>query len=485
MVGPDAADLAETHRGRARPRCLDSEESPLSPRSLAQWRLTTVEFVGRHRRRIVAGVIAGLGGFSVAAFGISPLMPDAADLPVGSLSESIHPDGLDEQLAALAAQTLTLNRSIVVRGNDSAASVLQRMGVTDAEAISFLRQDPQARRLFQGRGDRMLQARLDADGRLLELVARLPAEKAEQRLTHFTRLTLFRDDGRWQSRLEVAELGSSIRIASGTIQSSLFAATDEAGLPEGVTSQLAEVFSDAIDFRRELRKGDTFAVVYEALSADGERVPWNEGAGRLLAAEFVNNGRKHEILWYVDAEGKGGYHSPEGASRKRSFLASPLVYTRVSSRFEMRFHPLLHVRRAHRGVDYAAPTGTPVRSVADGLVTFAGRQNGYGNVIEVQHDKRHTTLYAHLSRVDVHKGQRVNQGQTIGGVGATGLATGPHLHFEFRIDGEHQDPLLVARTVESTGLAAAERGRFDDQARLMRTQLAVAASLAGRRTGFE
>ncbi len=484
MVGTNAAGLAETQPGRC-PGCLASEDPPLSPRSLAQWRLNTLEFASRHRRRILASVIVGLGGFSVAAFGISPLMPDAAELPVGSLSESIHPDGLDEQLAALAAQTLTLNRSTVVRGNDSAASVLQRMGVTDAEASSFMRQDPLARRLYQGRGDRLLQAKLDGDGRLLELVARFPAEKAEQRLTHFTRLTLSRGEGRWQSRIETAQYGSSIRIASGTIRSSLFAATDQAGLPDGVTSQLAEVFSDDIDFRRELRKGDTFAVVYETLSADGEPVPWNDGAGRMLAAQFVNGGQKYEALWYVDAENKGSYHSPEGASRKRSFLASPLVYTRVSSGFEMRFHPLLHVRRAHRGVDYAAPTGTPVRSVAEGLVTFAGRQNGYGNVVEVQHDKKHTTLYAHLSTIDVQKGQRVVQGQTVGGVGATGLATGPHLHFEFRIDGEHQDPLRVAKAVQSTGLTAAERSRFDGQAKLMRDQLAVAASLAGGRGGFE
>jgi murein DD-endopeptidase MepM/ murein hydrolase activator NlpD len=342
-----------------------------------------------------------------------------------------------------------------------------------------------ARRLVQGRGGKLVQARADENGHLSELVARFPAERSEQRLTHFTRLTLSRADGRWQSRLETAPLAASVRLASGSIRSSLFAATDEAGLPDAVASQLAEIFSADIDFHRELRKGDAFSLIYESLSADGEPVPWNEGAGRVLAAEFVNAGKVHQALWFVDASGRGAYVAPDGRSRQRSFLASPLEFSRVTSGFAMRLHPLAQTWRAHLGVDYGAPVGTPVRSVADGTVLFAGRQNGYGNVVEVEHSKERTTLYAHLSRIDVRKGQRVAQGDHVGAVGATGWATGPHLHFEFRVAGRHQDPLQIARAAESLSLEGADRTRFAGTAGLMRAKLQTAATVAMARVRFE
>ncbi|ODU10825.1 MAG: peptidase M23 [Rubrivivax sp. SCN 71-131] len=472
---------------RARPwACAHRFGRPsLSHRSLASWHTAALQFSTRHRRRIVAAVVTGLGGFTVTAFGIAPLMPDAADLPVHEIHERVQPDGLDAQLEALAAQNLSLTRSTVSRGTDSVDALLQRLGVSDAAAAAFMRQDALARRLLQGRGGKLVQALADGTGRLEQLVARYPTEDAARRQTHFTRLTLSRDQGRWVSRLEVAALEASVRLGSGTIRSSLFAATDEAGLPDAVAAQLAEVFAADIDFHRELRKGDTFAVVYEALSADGQAVPWNEGSGRVLAAEFVNAGRTQQAMWFVDAQGRGGYYSPEGVSRKRAFLGSPLAFSRVTSGFKMRMHPLLKTWRAHLGVDYGAPTGTAVRSVGDGVISFAGRQNGYGNVVEIRHDARHTTLYAHLSRIDVRKGERVEQGQTIGGVGATGWATGSHLHFEFRIGGRHQDPLRVARTSQAQELSAADRGRFSGQAQLALGQMALAGSLTSTRAGFE
>jgi len=457
----------------------------LSHRSLASWRTAALQFSTRNRRRIIAAVVAGLGGFTVTAFGIAPLMPDAADLPLQEIRERVQPDGLDAQLEALAAQNLSLTRSTVTRGTDSVDALLQRLGVSDASAAAFIRQDQLARRLLQGRG-KLVQALADGNGTLERLVARYPTEDATQRRTHFTRLTLSRAGGQWRSRVEVAALEASVRLSSGTIRSSLFAATDEAGLADAVAAQLVEVFAPDIDFHRELRKGDTFAVAYEALSADGQAVPWNEGSGRVLAAEFVNAGRRHQAMWFVDAQGRGGYFSPDGASRKRAFLGSPLAFSRVTSGFKMRMHPLLKTWRAHLGVDYGAPTGTDVRTVGDGTVSFAGRQNGYGNVVEIRHDARHTTLYAHLSRIDVRKGERVEQGQTVGGVGATGWATGPHLHFEFRIDGRHQDPLLVARASQAQELSAADRSRFGGQAQLALGQLALAGSLGGgARASFE
>ena len=453
--------------------------------SAASLRARVLDAAARHRRGIIATVVASLTGFTVTAFGLAPLMPDAAQLPVRTLSEVVQPDGLTPQTDALAALPLDLRRSTVTRGTDSAEALLLRLGVSDPSAAAFLAQDPLARRLLAGRGGKVVQASADANGRLVQLVARSPAERPEQRNTHFTRLTVQSVGGHWQARTEQGELVAGVRLGSGSIRSSLFAATDEAGLPDAVANQLAEIFSADIDFHRELRKGDSFSVVYESLSADGETVPWNEGMSRVMAAEFVNAGRTHQAVWFVDAQGRGGYFGSDGVSRKRAFLASPLAFSRVTSGFAMRFHPLLQSWRAHLGVDYGAPSGTPVRNVGDGVVQFAGRQNGYGNVVEVKHGNDRSTLYAHLSRIDVRKGQRLSQGDTVGAVGATGWATGPHLHFEFRVGGRHQDPLKIAKASEAIALDAQDRGRFAGSLRAVQARLQVAGSVVATRSSFE
>lgn len=448
-------------------------------------RTQTRSLLLRHRRRFGAAAGFLLAAYGVTAFGIAPLIPDAASLPQRWVVEAVETPGLIEQVDALAEAPLALRRSTVTRSTDSAEALLVRLGVSDAQAAAFVRRDPAARRLLQGRPGKLVHALADANGSLQELVARYPAESADERLTRFTRLTMARTDGRWSARIETAPLESGTRLASGTIRSSLFAATDESGLPDAVAIQVAEIFSADIDFHRELRKGDSFAVVYEVLRADGEVVPWNEGAGRVIAAEFRNQGRTHQAMWFVDAQGRGGYFGADGQSRRRAFLASPLEFSRVTSGFKMRFHPLLRSWRAHLGVDYGAPTGTPVRAVGDGVVEFAGRQNGYGNVVEVRHGGDRSTLYAHLSRIDVRKGQRVEQGQRMGAVGATGWATGPHLHFEFRVGGRHQDPLAIARNAEPIRLDPADLGRFATAVVPARAQLEIAESLAGTRNVAE
>jgi murein DD-endopeptidase MepM/ murein hydrolase activator NlpD len=240
------------------------------------------------------------------------------------------------------------------------------------------------------------------------------------------------------------------------------------------------MFSTDVDFHRELRKGDTFSVVYEALTADGEPVPWNQGAGRVLAAEFVNNGHAFSSVWFQDASGKGAYFDMDGRSKHRAFLASPLAFTRITSGFSMRFHPILKEWKRHEGVDYGAPIGTPVHVVGDGVVTFAGVQNGYGNVIQVQHSDNRMTVYAHLSRIDVVRGQHVSQGDHIGDVGMTGWATGPHLHFEFRVAGVVKDPLTIAKSAETLTLDDASRPRFASLAGELKSELGVAETLNGR-----
>jgi murein DD-endopeptidase MepM/ murein hydrolase activator NlpD len=232
-------------------------------------------------------------------------------------------------------------------------------------------------------------------------------------------------------------------MSSGEIQTSLFAAADAAGLSDGVAVQLADIFSSEVDFHRDLRPGDRFAVVFEAFYSNGEFVR----TGRIVAAEFTNAGRTYRAIYFEDAQGRGGYYTPEGKNMRKTFLRSPLEFSRISSGFSTsRLHPILNSWRAHQGVDYAAPGGTRVRATADGYVQFVGQRGGYGNLIVVQHNNAYSTAYGHLSAFanGLHAGQRVNQGDVIGFVGMTGLATGPHLHYEFRINGVHQNPLRLA-----------------------------------------
>ena len=424
--------------------------------------------LARHPRRIMGGLGVLLLGTGVTAFGIAPLAPDAAQLPVTEVVQpfAIAPEALD----ALAAPVpLTLFRSDTVRREDTAQTLLQRLGVSDREAGTFLRNDPTARQLLTGRAGKLVNAQASDRGDLQRLTARWLSSEEGQ----FNRLVVERTDTGLQARLEAGDLQASTRLASGTIRSSLFAATDAVNLPDSVAVQVAEIFSSDIDFRRDLRQGDRFSVVYESLEADGETLR----AGRVLSAEFVNNGTNHEAVWFGENGSKGAYYGFDGQSSRRAFLASPLEFSRVSSGYGMRFHPVLGRNRAHLGVDYAAPTGTPVRTIADGVVSFAGWQRGYGNVIEVSHRDNKSTLFAHLSRINVKKGQRVEQGEFIGAVGSTGMSTGPHLHFEFRDNGVHQDPLAIARKSENIPISPALRARFDAVAQQQRVELDAAATL--------
>jgi murein DD-endopeptidase MepM/ murein hydrolase activator NlpD len=233
---------------------------------------------------------------------------------------------------------------------------------------------------------------------------------------------------------------------------------------------MAEIFSNDIDFNRDLRKGDTFAVVYEILEADNEALE----TGRILAASFTNKGLRLNAVWF-EQNGKGDYYDLNGESTRRFYLASPMEFSRVTSSFaKRRFHPVLKINRPHLGVDYGAPTGTPVRTVGDGRVVFAGRKGGYGNVIEIKHDGSSSTLYAHLSRIFVKRGERVERGQRIGAVGTTGVSTGPHLHFEHRVNGVHQDPARLARNSRALKIEPKQMAAFKAQASVASEQLAAA-----------
>ena len=445
------------------------------------WRnLSRAQALARsHPHRITVTVVGLFGGFAVAAFGSAQLAPDAADMPRRVVVEQVTPNDVVRQLDDLASRTLELSRSDVTRAVDSADSLLRRLGVADATAAAFIRTDRDARRLVDGRGGKMVQARAADDGTLIDLVARFPALDPAQQLTHFTRLTMARANGSFFSRLETAPLAAQVRLGNGTIRSSLFAATDEARLPQVIAGQLAEMFSTDIDFHRELSKGDSFRVMFEALSADDQPITWNEGTGRVLAAEFTNNGRTVESLWVKEGgiRSKGAYFGYDGQSKRRNILASPLEFSRMTSGFSERMDPIMNKWVEHKGVDYGAPTGTAVRSVGDGSIEFAGLQTGYGNIVQVNHGNQRSTVYAHLSRIDVKKGQHIAQGEQLGAVGATGWATGPHLHFEFRVAGVPQNPMTIVKSSEATAIAPLPKEQLAMLSRNVKAQLEIAKTL--------
>jgi murein DD-endopeptidase MepM/ murein hydrolase activator NlpD len=429
----------------------------------------------RHPRRISAAVLALLAGSAMTAFGVAPLssLPQGSTPQVTQITQDISAPNLQTQLLAIDAQSLALYRSDVTRQADTIDSLLSRLGVDDADAAQFIRNDQLASTLLQGRIGKSVKVVVE-NGRLQQLIARGPANSSGDFDTHFTRLTIERSqdaNGSLRVHQEVVPLEITPQLASGTIQSSLYAAADDSHIPDGVTNQVAEMFSNDIDFRRELRKGDAFSVLYEAHTADGEPITWGNANGKVLAARFINQGKTHDAVWFQEAGRKGAYFDLDGRTKVRSFLASPLAFSRVTSGFSMRFHPILQTWRAHLGVDFGAPTGTPVRSVGDAVVTFAGQQNGYGNVIHLQHSGNRETVYAHLSRIDVRRGQHVEQGQRIGAVGATGWATGPHLHFEFKTGGHQVDPMVIARASESLQLSPQALTQFRQRASQIAQQL--------------
>ncbi len=438
----------------------------------------TGSFVRAHPRGLTAAVTLALAGFGATAFGIAPMIADAPDMPIRVVTQTVTPVGIQSQLDALADHELQLYRTDLTRASDTTDTLLKRLGVTDAAAASFLRTDPTSRKLLEGRSGKIVRVQSDETGALTELVARIAPAHPDQAATHFTRLRVARIAGKLTASLETAPLASQVRMGSGTVLTSLFAATDEARIPDAIATQLAEVFATDLDFHRELRRGDTFSVVYEALTADGEPITWGPQAGKVLAADFVNNGRAYSAVWFKDAQGRGAYYGFDGQSKKRAFLASPMEFSRVTSGFAMRLHPILNNWKQHKGVDYGAPAGTPIRTVGDGVIDFAGWQNGYGNVVEVRHSSQRSTVYAHMSRIDVRRGQHVEQGARIGAVGSTGWATGPHLHFEVKVAGVQQDPMLMAKASETLVLSAASKAEFARVARSVKSQLDAADSLA-------
>ena len=325
-----------------------------------------------------------------------------------------------------------------IRRGDTLVGLLERMGVNTAGLATFLGQDKTARSLVNLRAGRVLTVQQTADGDLQWLRYKSGIDEDSQES-----ILIQKRNGQFVAKLESVNFEKQIVFRSGRIESSLFAAADKAGMPDSVAIQLTEIFGSDIDFHRELQKGDEFKVVYEDLTLEGR----SARSGRVLAVEFVNNNKPYKAYWFAPSGNRNaGYYNEEGRSLKKSFLRSPLAFSRISSGFTpRRFHPIQQRWKAHNGVDYAAPTGTPIMATASGTVKFSGWQNGYGNFVEIQHHSGYSTAYAHLSRFGkgVKVGQKVEQGDVIGYVGATGWATGPHLHYEFRVNRVPKNPLSI------------------------------------------
>ena len=331
---------------------------------------------------------------------------------------------------------------------ETIAGLLARLGVAEDDAASLLK----LKALQRLRPGATVTGEIGADGEL----ARLEYWGGRDSLN-----VIVRDGDGFRMIEEPAQLQTRVVMKSGVIRSSLFAATDAAEIPDSIAMQVADIFGGDIDFHRSLRKGDQFSIVYEQLTLAGRPVR----VGRVLAADFRNQGKSYRAVWYSGADGKGGYYGADGKNLRKAFLRSPLEFSRISSGFGMRHHPFLQTWRAHNGVDYAAPAGTRVRAVGDGTVDFVGAQGGYGNVIILRHPGNITTVYAHLMGFTrgLRKGMNVAQGDIIGAVGQTGWATGPHLHYEFRTAGQARNPLAVALPA-ALPIAPGEMARFRSQA---------------------
>ncbi|HET9113480.1 MAG TPA: peptidoglycan DD-metalloendopeptidase family protein [Burkholderiales bacterium] len=366
----------------------------------------------------------------VTAFGIAP-QTETAPVAIQTVIENLPlPQNL--KFTDSTPENTSYWRDERVERGDTVASILQRLGASNDQIDSFLKSANASRALLQIKPGQRVQAQITGAGDISWL-RHINPNGTMLEITHG-------DQGFKSSNLPV-KLETRTIMKSGVINGSLFSATDAAGIPDSIATKIADIFSTDIDFHHDLRKGDHFNLLYEVLYHDGQPVM----TGRVLAAEFVNGGHAYRAVLSTVANSKGEYYTPEGKPLKKAFLRSPLAFSRITSGFAMRFHPILKQWRMHKGIDYGAPIGTKVMAIADGTVDFAGQQTGYGNFIVLKHSGNYSTAYGHLSAFakGLHKGEHVTQGEVIGYVGMTGWATGPHLHYEFRIGGVPTNPLTA------------------------------------------
>ena len=388
--------------------------------------------LSRPRTWIAVGV-TGLSLMGVVA--ATAVAPDTA--PADILFERVV-QTLPTPVASIASAEAELpfvyNERI--QAGDTLQAIFNRLRIDDAEALAYVSgTDAGKRAIRQLRAGRSVTAVVSPEGRVMSFT--LPIGNTTEQV-----VVERGDSGLALREAPSASQTTMVEMRSGTVTHSLFGATDAAGLPDNVATQLATIFGTWIDFHADLRKGDRFNVVYEAIYEEGNPVR----AGRILAAEFINNGERHAVVLYRGPSGKEQYYSDDGRSLQQGFLRSPLEFSRVSSNFGRRLHPIHGSWRSHNGTDFSAPVGTPIMATSDATIDFIGTQRGFGNLIVLKHRNDITTHYAHLNGFakGLAKGQSVNQGDLIGYVGCTGWCTGPHLHYEVRIKDVPADPMTVA-----------------------------------------
>ena len=349
---------------------------------------------------------------------------------------------------------------ITVGKGDNLSRIFSRNALSPTELYNFANSGKQAADLkYIKPGDQLQLVRSD-DNKLLKF-----KYQKDILTTQLWQLT----DGQFVFSEKIKSPEIKVTYRESVIEQSLYLSSQRAEISDNITMQMAEIFAWEIDFIQDIRAGDQFSLTYEEHYLDGKKI----GEGRVLAARFVNRNKEHLAVLYTDTKGRSNYYNPAGKSLKKAFTRYPVDFTRISSRFtRARKHPILHRIRAHKGVDYAAPYGTPVKATSDGKIVSAGKKGGYGNTVVIQHRIKYTTLYAHLKQFSrgVRAGKKVKQGQIIGYVGSSGLATGPHLHYEFRVNRVHRDPLKV-KLPHALPIAKSEKARFKQHSDLLFVQL--------------
>lgn len=413
-----------------------------------------------HRHIVIAGVSLGiLSLLLLLVTGQANAIRDNS-LPAQFEVDLSLPEG-QVTLSPLSSQAHW--QEYVIQPGDTLTSLLGRAGISEQTVfqISKLKHGRKLRVLVPGKTMR-IQASDDNEPRLLGLDYPLNSKKS---------LSLRLDDKEnYFALIHKPQYEHRIRFSAGVVERSLYEAAVNANLSDNLTMQLAEIFGWDIDFALDIRQGDNFSLIYDEQYQRGEKV----GDGVILAAEFTNRGKTYSAVRFVDKNGRAHYYDPKGKSLRKAFLRTPVDFRRISSRFGKRYHPVHKKVKRHNGVDYAAKPGTPIRATGDGKIVSRGRRGGYGKTIIVKHGNVYSTLYAHMRSYarGMRPGRYIRQGQIIGYVGQTGTATGPHLHYEFRVHGTHRNPLTV-RLPDARPIARRYRNEFQQLLSSRNNQLSL------------
>jgi murein DD-endopeptidase MepM/ murein hydrolase activator NlpD len=416
-------------------------------------------------KMLLVATIVSLLGFSVSNWQPAAKAADSTpksarlhySLPLPEQDISLQQD-ITEAAASIEPPAW---ESVTIKSGDTLASIFAKQGIGSSTTHQIATLNEQTRKLRYIQPGEKIEILLDDQNQLRQM----------KYIPDMTRTLLIQrnEDQDFTSKIINYQLDAYPVYREGRIDRSLFEAAANADIPEDVIMDLVSIFGWDIDFSLDIRKGDRFGIVYEELYKDDVKIR----NGRILSAEFINDGNTYQAVYYTDPSGSSDYYSPDGKSMRKAFLRSPVEFSRISSRFSnKRWHPVLSKWRSHKGVDYAAARGTPVRASGDGKVVFAGSKGGYGRLVVLQHGGRYTTAYGHLHRYakGVRSGKRVKQGQVIGYVGSSGLATGPHLHYEFRVNGVHRNPLTV-KLPEAKPVNAAYVDNFNENTQVYLSML--------------